>query len=171
MQVVFIRHATAEPEGSAGDQGRRLNRKGVHEAKTVAAAFKAMNIKIQRILTSPILRAAETAGIVAHDLGNVPIESFDSLMQPGDGRRLRQRLAEMMDQEMKAVALVGHSPALDELLAEVIADTRQVGVSLTKAGAALVELPVEDAPNGAVLRWMMTYEQLEALAHAGVAVR
>lgn len=168
MQLIFIRHTVAERESQAGDEGRKLTREGTQQAKTIALALKSLNVGLKRILTSPLLRTAETAAIIAHELKNVPVEETPSLTPPGDGTKLRQQLAELLDEEVACVGLVGHSPSLDELLAEIIADTRRVGLSFTKGGAAMVELPVEEAPNGAILHWLLTYEQLAALAPQAV---
>ncbi len=163
MRVVFIRHATAEARGENA-QGQKLTPRGIREAKTVAVALRNLGLVPQKVLTSPLLHAAETAAIIAHELGPLRIEEAPSLLPPGDERRLRQRLAELMDEETNVVVLVGHSPAMEQMIADVIADTRRVGIAMTRGGMALVELPVEDAPNGAVLHWLMDHEQVAAVA-------
>ena len=164
MRLVFIRHAMAESAGGGGSEGGKLTREGTQQAKAVAIALKAMGIDIQRVFTSPLLHAAETGGIIAHEFGGVGLEAIEALTPPGDGRRLRQRIAELMDSDIAAAAVVGHAPSLGEMLGELIADTRSVGVEIPRAGAAMIELPVEEAPNGAVLHWLLTYEQIEAVA-------
>ena len=163
MRIVFIRHATAEPRGDQS-HGQRLTAKGTRQAKVIAQAMGAMGLHPEKVMTSPLLHAAETAAIIAHELGAGQIEELPSLLPPGDERRLRQRIAELMDAEVDVAAMVGHSPALEEMIADMIADTRRVGLSLTRGGIALVELPVEDSPNGAVLHWMLDYEQVAAMA-------
>lgn len=163
MRIVFIRHATAEPKGEES-HGQKLTAKGTRQAKTLAQAMAVLGLHPERVMTSPLLHAAETAAIIAHELGIGQIEELPSLLPPGDERRLRQRIAELMDDEVDVVAMVGHAPAMDEMIADIIADTRRVGLALTRGGMALVELPVEDAPNGAVLHWMLDHEQVAAVA-------
>ena len=68
MRVVFIRHATAEARGENA-QGQKLTPRGIREAKTVAVALRNLGLVPQKVLTSPLLHAAETAAIIAHDWG------------------------------------------------------------------------------------------------------
>ena len=76
MQVIFIRHATAEREDAAGDEGRKLTKEGTQQCKHLAVALKAMQMDVRKVLTSPLLRAAETAAIIAHELGGLGLYAF-----------------------------------------------------------------------------------------------
>lgn len=164
MQVIFVRHAAAEPMGKV-PEGQKLTADGIRQAKTVAIALRAMNLHPEQVLTSPLLHAAETAAIIAREFG-VKIDESPSLLPPGDDVKLRQQLANLLDQDAQTVLFVGHAPSLQEMLSDIVADTRRVGMVLDQAGAALIELPVEDAPNGAMLRWLLEYGHLAAVAAA-----
>jgi phosphohistidine phosphatase SixA len=59
------------------------------------------------------------------------------------------------------VALVGHTPTLEQVIGDLIADNPAAGLSLSKAGAALVELA--DNARTAQLRWLLRRSQLELM--------
>ncbi len=163
MQVVFIRHASAEPAGAGGDQARRLTGGGRKESKATGGAIRALGLKLQQVLTSPLVRASETAQIVAEAHGGVEVAPADFLAPPGDGEALRKHLAKLNRRGVETVALVGHAPSLDELIAAALG-VESIASSLNKAGAACVELPPAGSSDRPELLWLMRRKQLAALA-------
>ena len=85
MEILFVRHATAEAAGRGGDAARKLTGKGVQEAKMLAGALKAMGVAPDKVLTSPLARAAQTAAILGERLGADVEES--ALLAPGGDRQ------------------------------------------------------------------------------------
>jgi len=164
MDVLFVRHGSAEPAGREGDSARRLTAEGKEESRRTARALVAMGVDLQAVLTSPLVRAAETAGIVAKVLGaSDPIQA-DCLAPPGDVEELRTRLKGFEADGAKAVAVVGHAPSLDEFIARLAAGADDVGISLSKAGAACVTLPAPRSAKPPELRWLMHRRQLAMIA-------
>jgi len=164
--VVFIRHASAKPAGAGGDEARRLTEEGRKESHTAARALQALGLKLQRVLASPLVRATETAGILAEVHAAAGPEEAGFLAPPGDAGRLRRRLAELDREGVGVVGLVGHAPSIDELLAALAAGARDIGASLTKAGAACVGLPAPGTGDPPELRWLMRRSQLGRIAEA-----
>jgi phosphohistidine phosphatase SixA len=70
MKVILVRHAEAEPRGNYPDDGARpLTKNGVKVQKQVAKALARMGTSPDRIVTSPLVRANQTAMITAEAMG------------------------------------------------------------------------------------------------------
>lgn len=164
MDVIFVRHASAQDKSEVSeDSQRRLTDKGRTEARTTARAIRELGEKISVVLTSPAVRAVETAEMLADEHGADRIEQAQMLAHPADAEAVRGRLQQLLAEGVECVAMVGHSPSLDHCVGELVAAQPKIGVSLSKAGAACVELP-SDYPNAAPeLRWVMRREILAKL--------
>src|SRR5205085_1765819 len=71
MELYFLRHGIASesgPEGT-GDAGRPLTKEGAAKIKAAAHGLRTLNMRIDALLSSPLVRAHETAQIVARELG------------------------------------------------------------------------------------------------------
>jgi len=152
MQAIFIRHAAAEGSGAGGDAARKLTDKGREQAKTAAGALTALGIELEALLTSPLVRAVESAEITAAVHG-CPVEPVEGLAPPIDAAAIAARLAELAASGAAAVGLVGNDPRLN--------------ISLSKAGAAAVTLPAEGSEERPELVWLMRREQLALLTDRG----
>jgi phosphohistidine phosphatase len=160
MRILFVRHATASPAGKGGDAARKLTDKGLQEARMLAGAMEAMGVSADKVLTSPLPRAAQTAAILGERLG-AEVEETGLLAPGGDRDELRSLLKQLAAEGLQDVALVGHTPTLEQMIGDLIAGTPSAGLSLSKAGAALVELA--DNARSAELRWLLRRSQLELL--------
>jgi phosphohistidine phosphatase len=159
MDVLFIRHAEAEPHGAKADEKRALTADGRRQAKAVLAALEAMELRPQALLSSRLVRAWETAEPMA-ERWKLKIEPADELAPPGDAVALVKRLTAMAAKGVKLVALFGHAPSMDDMLAAVLGCGRPVG-SLQKGGMALVRLEVgKGEPE---LRWMLRRDQIDRI--------
>src|SRR5258708_3870518 len=71
MNLYIMRHGIAEDHTPKGDDAaRKLTAKGSDKIAKAAAGIRAMELSIEAILTSPIIRAAETAAIVSKEIGS-----------------------------------------------------------------------------------------------------
>lgn len=160
MDILFIRHATAQEAASGGDAKRKLTKAGVGEAKSLAKALKAMKIAPDKLLTSPLVRAVQTAAIVGEELGLEVQEA--AFLAPGGGHAdIRSQLDELATEGVESVALVGHAPLLDKMIGELIAPNAEIGLSVSKAGAALVEF--DPRPGRGELLWLLRRKQVELM--------
>ena len=126
----------------------------------LAGALEAMGVSADKVLTSPLVRAAQTAAILGQRMG-AAVGETDLLGPGGDRDELRSVLKQLAAEGVQTVALVGHTPTLEQMIGELIAGSPAVGLSLSKAGAALVELA--DNARSAELRWLLRRSQLELM--------
>ena len=101
--IWLLRHGDAE-ESAADDASRRLTRKGERQALAAGRALAALGVEFDRCLSSPKVRAADTARIAAAELG-IEVEETEAL-SGGDFD-----LAELAA-GYEGVLLVGHEPDL-----------------------------------------------------------
>ena len=157
MHLYLIRHADAgDPiDWEGDDEDRPLTDLGHRESRELAAAFQKTGHHIRFVVSSPLVRAKETAEEL---LGVWTPATRDpaicDLLSPG---RLRKRkLSRYIDAiEAPAVAIVGHMPELADYLGWLLG-TDADAVPLKKAGAACVELPVGPAKGRAELQWVVS---------------
>jgi phosphohistidine phosphatase len=113
MQLLLLRHAEAEPQ-AANDEARTLTEKGRRQAANVGRFCAGHDLLPEIILSSPVLRARETAKIVAHELGLsklVQVEEFLTI-----GMSPESALSGLDKYSRKAsVMLVGHEPDFSRL--------------------------------------------------------
>ena len=70
MQLYFLRHAIAhDADENTSDEQRALTDKGIAHTRHTARLIKALGVKPNRLYSSPLVRARETANIVAQLLG------------------------------------------------------------------------------------------------------
>lgn len=156
-RVYMVRHAKAEdydPDRHESDADRALTSDGADEFERVARAVRRLDKKIEIVLTSPLRRAKETAGILAKALG-VGVEVFDELDPPVSPQRL---LAAVKKRAEERLALVGHEPGCGEVIARWIGLGRSL--PLKKGGVARLELDEPDSKAPADLAWLATPEIL-----------
>lgn len=141
MKIFFMRHGIAEPaHGSVKDHDRALTEEGRTQVSQIAQAMQRLSIKPDIILTSPLVRARETAEIIAQALA-VQLETANDL-QPGCILDDLQRLLRRYPQE--TVMLVGHQPDFSALAARLInADER--GMLLKKGG--IIRIDIDGRPQ------------------------
>ncbi len=164
MQAIFIRHGDAAPAGRGADANRKLTDQGRAQSLTAAEALKSMGVSLELILTSPLVRAVQTAQAVAEIHDGAKVERAEFLSPPADIKALRIRLAALAGEGVSAVALVGHTPSLESCIGELVAKTGRLNLSLQKGAAASVEVPPDDQSDLPELRWVLRRKQLSLLA-------
>ncbi|MBV8372082.1 MAG: histidine phosphatase family protein [Candidatus Eremiobacteraeota bacterium] len=150
MKCYFLRHGLAgDPEQWPGDDfARPLTAAGeqrmAREAKTLAALALDLNI----ILTSPLVRAKQTAAIVAEKL-DVRVAEDARLGSGFNTRALGEILHERA--QASAIMLVGHEPSMSATIGSVVGAAR---LDLKKGGLACVNFDDPDHPAGELL-WLV----------------
>ena len=166
MRLYLVRHATAVPPGTPGfpdDTLRPLTDAGRAEARRAAQALRRMKIKLDLIVTSPYLRAAQTAEVLARGLGFTKVvRQMEALRDDIDPRETSQALRTFDGYEK--VAFVGHEPHLSAWVAELVS-TQGMQCVMKKGGIACVEILRVPPPNGSgTLRWLLSPKQLGLIA-------
>ena len=143
--IWLLRHAHAE-DGSP-DAERPLSAKGEQQARAVGAALAVLGVELDACLTSPRVRARDTARLVCEPLGVEPLEERALCGGPFDPREVAAGHGE-------SVLLVGHEP--DFSLA--VHDATGAQVRLPKAGLAAIDR--------GELKLLLRPQELAAIARA-----
>lgn len=157
MQLYIVRHGIAidrEDPKCPPDPERYLTEEGVEKTKQVAKGVAALAASADLLLSSPYVRATQTAEIFAAalDYAKQKIRRTDLLLPGADPSLLFRELAK--DKQSASVFLFGHAPQLDEIIATAVGSKRHI-TSLKKAGVALIELKRISPPIGMVV-WLAT---------------
>jgi phosphohistidine phosphatase len=157
MDLYLIRHADAVPVGEQGvtaDSQRPLSRLGLSQVQELTAALSARQVHLDKIVSSPLVRARQTAEWMLKAFPLPPPELLicEELAPGGKRRRLSRYLRE---QGGDAVALVGHLPDLAELAAWLIG-SRNARIDMAKAGAAFVRCDDGPQKGAGSLIWLTT---------------
>ncbi|HEV2166807.1 MAG TPA: histidine phosphatase family protein [Thermoplasmata archaeon] len=167
MELFVFRHGPAEerdPQRWPGDADRPLSAEGVRATRKATRGFVDLVGRVDRIATSPFERARATAEILARSYRRrVTVEVWEEL---SSGELAAPIFARLRAGPRRAarVALVGHEPTLGEFAGFALTGETVPFVRLTKAGAAALTFPKSVAPGNARLEWVLTREQLMALA-------
>jgi len=147
MELYVLRHGKAEKKIPAGgsDADRQLTSRGIKDVKKIAGWLRSSGILFDVIGTSPLVRAADTAEIIATDLQNPHRpEVWESLEPGGDPDRLKQDIRASGSEG--PILIVGHEPMLSTLIGELIADQGNARVILRKGGLAMISEIGNDEP-------------------------
>jgi phosphohistidine phosphatase len=126
-----------------------------------AAGLKAQVPSIDVVATSPLVRAVQTAEIVATEYGDVEPIQIQELRPESDSVRLARWLGDQVDDS--TIALVGHEPSLSFHVSWLTARADDAFVEFKKGGICLLRFYQGVHSGGATLRWMMTPKQLRSL--------
>ncbi len=167
MQLLVIRHAIAmdrEEWARTGrpDSDRPLTDTGRRRMRKNARGLQRVSPHPDLIGTSPWLRAADTARVVAETLGLERLETVDALLPEHHPRDLADWLNEQTD--LSTIAVVGHEPHLGELVTWLIGGTPGQNIEFKKGGACLLRIDERVDAATALLQWHLTPSQLRALA-------
>lgn len=164
MNLFIMRHGIAverDPVSFPDDSRRPLMLKGEDRVRLIADAMRSLELSFDHILSSPHLRASQTAEIVAEALGlKAQLDYSEALVPEGDPKALI-RAVNQLRPAPENVLFVGHEPFLSQFVSLLISGQPDVAIDLKKGGLAKLEL--EGAlRNGrcAELAWLLTPKQL-----------
>lgn len=166
MELYLIRHALAQQLGLKNDftdEKRTLTSEGRDRMREAARGLRKLGVQLDLLLTSPLVRAVETAEIVGEALGisKKEIISTDRLAPGGSADEL---FAEIKSHGIESVALVGHQPDLGEIIAKIVQANSKLSIDLKKGSICCINV-VETVPSlRGELVWLMTPKQLRSLA-------
>ncbi len=159
MDFYLIRHADAQPLGEGGitqDEDRPLTDHGRAQCKALAAALLRRGLKIHQVVSSPYLRARQTAEGLLQEWSNAapPLQLCEHLACGGKPRKLTRFLRSV---EGTYLALVGHMPDL-ACYAGWLIGSRKAQLDLAKAGVACIHFETRPGKGQGVLTWMVDPE-------------
>jgi phosphohistidine phosphatase len=169
MRLILMRHAhagEADPRRWPDDRQRPLSDKGRRKHAVVADALRRMGVRFDRLLSSPLVRARQTADIIAAVYGGAPaIEETPAL---GDRATLADLLAALARLPADAAVLcVGHEPFLSEAEAALISRGGPVRIEMRKSGVAGLDFKGRPVAGAGTLLYHFRPRELLALAESG----
>jgi len=161
MRLLVFRHGIAEDRAADGtDASRVLTKEGVARTRAAARGLTRVAGAADVILTSPKVRAVQTAHEAARASG-APVEELAELADGPPGLALRA----LAGRSEQTIMIVGHEPMLSELVEAACTGEPAGFVDLRKAGCACVDVTLE--PDGRASRgtllWLATAKMLRAL--------
>ncbi len=144
-ELWLLRHGEAEPHGTRADAERRLTERGERQSRDAGAALATLGVELELALTSPRVRAAETARLACEQLGIT--SSVHEPLSVGFDADEASALAVGLSADGRLL-LVGHEPDFSQ----VVHDLTGARVALKKGGIAVVRLEAGAAELVALLR-------------------
>ena len=166
MQLLVIRHAKAEDALDFARTGqpevmRPLTDAGRRKMQRAAAGLLTEVEFIDVLAASPLLRAHQTAEIIAEAYVGRSVMELDALAPGGDQEELLAWLRGHRD--VSVVAIVGHEPGLGEIIGHLLCGCHESVISLKKGAVCLLKLDSDVTPGKARLVWSLTASQLASL--------
>ena len=161
MDCLLLRHGIAveRDEWDGPDADRPLTERGATRVGRVAVGLKRLDVQPTHVLSSPLIRAIETAKIVHRSLRiRSAVRIVDALLPDASPDRLLSILRDLPPES--CVLCVGHEPQLGVAASVLLSGRASASFPLKKAGACLIELAIPAKPGRGVLRWWLTPAQL-----------
>jgi phosphohistidine phosphatase len=164
MDVYLVRHAIAHernPDRWPDDALRPLTAAGKRRFRQVARGLASCLPKSARVLTSPYVRARETADMLVRAAKlPKPVEAREL----ASGAATAKAFALLRAQRRKSIVLVGHEPNLSVWLSAALAgNAARLDIEFKKGGAACVRFEHTVAPGRATLVWMLPPRVLRSM--------
>lgn len=166
MTLYLLRHAIAvDEEDFAGeDRERPLTGEGRRKMEKIARGMVSLGVHFDALISSPYVRARETAEIVAavFQCEDHP-EWCDALKSGGSAASVVGYLNKTHP-AARSVLLVGHEPDLSQLASLMLTGTPSNALILKKGGLIRLALERPRAGRCATLEWLLTPKHLAAAA-------
>jgi len=147
MQLFVIRHAVAEDVQPGTDGAEReLTDSGKAKLRRAVRGLRALDVRFDRIFTSPWKRAVQTAHQLER-IADTPVVTSELLTQPP-----RPELLALLAERNETTAVVGHEPWLGELAAWLLFGDARLGETLVIKKCGILWLEGTAVPRGMQLR-------------------
>jgi phosphohistidine phosphatase len=173
MNLYLMRHGAAQDSSNttddpsvANDHERPLTHKGAKRLRRAGRGLRRLEIPFDGILTSPVLRARQSAEIVAAALGlESHLEEISGLAPESTVELLLFGLARYHDREH--LLMVGHEPLLSQTIGSLLCSGRgqELEIALRKGSLCRIEIDELPPSSPAVLHWLLTPKQLRLLGN------
>jgi phosphohistidine phosphatase len=168
MDCLLIRHGIAIDRAAwdAPDEERPLTPKGAEKTRRAALGLRRLGLKPTHLLSSPLVRAVETAKILqtAFRLKEDDLQPRKELLPEAPWDRLLHLLVSLPP--AACVLCVGHEPHLSRTAGGLLFGASSGGLMLKKAGACCIRFEGVPKAGEGLLRWWLMPSQLRALAGA-----
>jgi phosphohistidine phosphatase len=159
MNLYIIRHAIAVEEATPGyesDSERPLTDKGRKKMRQIAKGLRNLGVEFDLILSSPYVRARETAEILAEVFKMKKNITFtESLIPLANPELLVGEINQTYS--VDSIAVVGHEPHLSTLIGILVAENAKIDITLKKGGVCYVTADdLHHSDHRATLEWLLT---------------
>ena len=161
-ELYIVRHAIAATRGEdwPDDDKRPLTERGVARFKEEVAGLKKLSVGIDEIFTSPLIRARQTAELLAAGIPGKPsVKVLDALAPGHTPTSVMAQLTRAA--RRRRIALVGHEPGLGELAAHLIGAGR--ALTFKKGGVCRIDVETLSSRRPGSLSWFVTPKLLRGL--------
>ena len=161
MNLYILRHGIAVPRGTPGikEEDRPLTKDGKRKMKAIAEGMLALKLQFDRIISSPYVRASETAEIVGQVFGR-KVELWKPLIPTANPRQLISHLVKVREDN---VLLVGHEPYLSEFVSVLICGNPEAQIEFKKGALCKVSSNHLIYGRCATLEWLLAPAQLRKI--------
>jgi len=166
MEIYLLRHGLAVERGTAGfeaDEARPLTPKGRRQLRKIAAAMKKLDLRFDLILSSPLLRAKQTAEIIAIALKLKKHLQYSNALAPGGEAEHLLRQLHRLKPSPETLLLVGHEPDLSRLVSLLVTGTLSLQMDFKKGGLCKLDAEKLKAGKCATLAWLLTPGQMKLM--------
>lgn len=161
-ELYLVRHAIAAARGAEwpDDRHRPLTKRGIRRFRECVTGLRELEAVVDTIFTSPLVRAKQTAEILAAGMdAKPPVKILDALAPGHTARDVVKRLAKVA--KRRRIALVGHEPELGELAAHLIGASR--AMPFKKGGVCRVDIGRLGSKHAGTLIWFVGPKMLRKL--------
>jgi len=164
IELFLVRHAVAAERGPKypDDRLRPLTPAGSKKFAQSVPGLIEMDVVIDFVLTSPLVRARDTAMLLAAGLKPKPPVSEVEALSPGGRAQAINDAIKTHAKRHRRIAIVGHEPDLGELASRLLG--ARGNVEFKKGAVCLIEMDGATPTGPGTLRWMLTPKALRALA-------
>lgn len=162
FELYLVRHAIADERGPEwpNDGKRPLTEHGIGKFKEAVEGLAAADVVIDEIFTSSLVRARQTAELLAAGLKGKPAIKTLKALEPGHGpAAVVQQLAR--DAKKHRIALVGHEPDLGELASYLLGTKKPL--PFKKGGVCRIDVGSLPSTRAGTLVWMLPPKLLRKL--------
>jgi phosphohistidine phosphatase len=150
--------------GFTRDADRPLLPEGEERLRDAARAMQALRLEFDMILSSPLVRARQTAEVIAKAFGASKKMTFSEMLTPAGNVEELVDLINSRRPQPEDVLLVGHEPHLSGLISLFLGGEDGISVVMKKGGLCKLAVGTLSAGKCAQLKWLLTPRQLELIA-------
>jgi phosphohistidine phosphatase len=164
IELYLVRHAIAAERGPnyPDDRERPLTSEGIARFKQAVVGLKDLDVALDLVLTSPLVRAKHTADLLVGGLGTKPRTEQLEALSPGGRLPAVLEAVTKFAKRYRRIALVGHEPNMGEIAAKLL-QSRGV-VEFKKGAVCCIELDGAMPTGPGALRWLLPPRALRKIA-------
>ncbi|ACP44665.1 phosphohistidine phosphatase, SixA [Sulfolobus islandicus Y.G.57.14] len=160
ITLILVRHGDAEPQvDGKDDKDRRLVKKGVKQMRRVSNFLEELGFNVDRIISSPYLRAYQSAEVILEELydndSEKKVETLDDLTPDKEPSLFLEKLKDFADNS--TILVVGHEPYLSNFVKAISGGN----VEIKKGGVVIVDYDLKEGRG--VLKTLLSQKVLKLI--------